>query len=171
MSGSQRSRKLKVSELFSLVGLAIFLIVMVVGIGLLAWPQIEENWFAPPTPIADIRILPMTNEEMNNCLAPNNRTLLPNAYDGSAVIPALRLLVKAGIIYEVEPMLEKIMGEEAIPYWVWSSEKDLEFTLLDIPGKVIYRMSLYCITEVNASVYPLYDTVEVEAVREEEAPD
>ncbi len=142
----------------------VFVVAMLAGIGLLVWPKIEANWFAPPAPERDIRPLRMTNEEVNNCYPPSSWTVLPLAHNASALIPALLSLEKSGVIYEIDPLLRRIIAGDAVPFWAWNEEDGLIYGISDGPSSTIYKFSIYCTTEVEGIVYPLYDTVEVSTI-------
>ena len=160
MPGSRNSN-FKLSEIATLIGLAVFIVVIVGMVGSLAWPKIKSNWFPAPTPETDTRPLAMTNEEINNCVGPTDRTILPPATNAGVLIPALQSLVRSGIISELEPILRRIVTEEAVSFWTWSVEGGLLFGISDGPSLTTYMFTILCTTEVGEGYYPLYDTVTV----------
>ncbi len=168
MSGSSGSKDFKVGEIAVLVGLAIFIVVIIGMLGMWAWPKIEANWFAPPTPVADTRSLVMTNAEMNACAEPTERSLIPSASHAGVLMPAVQSLVKSGIISEPEPLLRRIIAMEALPFYMWSEAEGLVYGISDGPSSMTYVFTIYCSTEVEGSHYPLYDTVTITAGTQEE---
>ncbi len=167
MSESRKS-KLKVGEVAALVGLSIFIIAMVVGLSMLAWPTIQKNWFPQPTPIVDVRPLIMTNEEMNGCADPEFSVIVIDATSPQVVVPAIVAMQKSGVIRETDAMIKRLVAKEAVPYWTWSQTDGLQLAIFDLPAEIIYRLNLYCSTETIQGSYPLYDTVVVEKVDLEE---
>ena len=161
MSGDPTSR-----DWTSIFWLAVLIVGMVVVLGLIggiAWPKIESNFFATPTPVVDRRPLRMTNAQMDACHPGESAVVLGSPLNAEYIVPAITSLASSGVIRDAGPMLRRAAERpepKVVGLWVWTQTDGLSYLIVDVATTIVYEFEIRCwYLATEDESYPLFESV------------